>query len=30
MEIKDNRIDDARKVFKRLIYDWRKRSKKCL
>ena len=22
MEIKDNRIDDARKVFKRLIYDW--------
>ena len=22
MEIKDNRIEDARKVFKRLIYDW--------
>ena len=22
MEIKDNRIKDARKVFKRLIYDW--------
>ena len=22
MEIKDNRIDDARKVFNKLIYDW--------
>ena len=22
MEIKDNRMEDARKVFKRLIYDW--------
>ena len=22
MEIKDNRMEDARRVFKRLIYDW--------